>query len=131
MTGNGEKRLLIWRDDCEGRYFARAAERLPVFLVDSTLVQKLTLAADELRDKKPLRLKRDAITAIELRHANELVVQASKDSADVWSLVAPEQGEAKSWRLNSLLTDLGELEAVAFAQAAAGDLLFSIRLSAC
>jgi hypothetical protein len=130
VTGNGEKRLLIGRDDGEGRYFARAAERLPVFLVDSTLVQKLTLAADELRDKKPLRLKRDAITAIELRHANELVVQASKDSADVWSLVAPEQGEAKSWRLNSLLTDLGELEAVAFAQAAAGDLLLSIRLSA-
>jgi hypothetical protein len=130
VTAGGEKRLSIGRDDGEGRYFARAAERSPVFLVDSTLVQKLTLAADELRDKKPLRLKRDAITAIELRHADELVVQASKDSADIWSLVAPERGEAKSWRINSLLTDLGELEAVAFAQAAAGDLLLSIRLSA-
>ncbi len=126
----GEKRLSIGRDDGEGRYYARAAERQQVFLVDSTLVQKLTQSADELRDKKPLRLDRDAITGIELRRSGALVLQAAKDSAGVWSLAAPQREEAKSWKLNALLTDLGELEATAFALAKGGDLLLAVQLSA-
>lgn len=129
-AGQGEKRLSIGHADGEGRYFARAAERQQVFLVDSTLVQKLTQPVDELRDKKPLRLHRDAITEIELRHADGLVMQAAKDSAGVWSLTAPEKGEAKSWKFNALLTDLGDLEATAFADAKGGGLLLSIELSA-
>jgi hypothetical protein len=123
-----EKRLSIGRDDGEGRYYARGSERPQVFLVDSTLVQKLTQASDELRDKKPLRLERDAITEIALSRADALVLHADKDSTGVWSLVAPEKSEAKSWKLNSLLTDLSELEATAFSSAQGGDLLLSIEL---
>lgn len=125
-SDRAEKRLSIGRNDGEGHYYARGTERPQVFLVDSTLVQKMAQDADELRDKKPLRLDREAITEITLRRSDALVFRASQDSAGVWSLVAPEKSEAKSWKLNSLLTDLEELEATAFSLAKGGDLLLSV-----
>ncbi len=125
-----EKRLSIGRADGEGRYFARDASRPQVFLVDSTLVQKLLIEVDGLRDKRPLQLDRDAINRIELQRNGQPVFAAERDTSGTWRLGEPASEETKSWKLNALLTDLQNVEAVDFAVAQGGGPHLSVRLLA-
>ena len=111
-----EKRLTIGRDNGQGYYYARDASRPQVFLVDSTLVQEVASSVDELRDKKPLRFDRDAVVRIALARGGVSEFAADKDTAGVWSLSEPAGRETKSWKLNSLLGDLGQLEVEGFAE---------------
>ena len=115
-----EKRLTIGRDNGQGYYYARDASRPQVFLVDSTLVQELASSVDELRDKKPLRFDRDAVVRIALARGGISEFAADKDTAGVWSLSEPAGRETKSWKLNSLLGDLGQLEVEGFAEVLPG-----------
>jgi hypothetical protein len=77
-----------------------------------------TTAAD-LRDKKVFPIDRDQIAAVDLHEGETLAFSAQRDSSGTWSLPAAPEREAKTWRLNSLLTDLNELQAVSFAADAA------------
>ena len=138
-----EKRLAIGVDNGQGRFYARDASRPQVFLVDSTVVQQLTKGLDELRDKKPLRFDRGSVEHIALIKNESQIFAVEKDTAGVWSLTNPADREVKSWKLNGLLTDLGQLEVAGFAaklpQAAAeilgielaggGQPLLSVRIS--
>jgi len=124
-----EKRLIVGREDGEGRYYARDISRAQVFLIDSTLVQQLRRPVDELRDKKPLRFARGTVSRIELSHAAQVVFITEKDTAGTWSITAPESYKAKSWKLNTLLTDLSGLEATGFGEAIGGDALLDIELA--
>ncbi len=125
-----EKRLSIGRADAEGRYYARDASRPQVFLVDSTLVQKLLIDVHGLRDKKPLQFDRDAIDRIELRRSGQRAFAADRDTSGTWRLGEPASEEAKSWKLSALLTDLQNVEAVDFALAQGGDAHISVHLLA-
>jgi len=116
-----EKRLRIGAASTEGRHFARDASRPQVFLVDSTLVNALGKEADELRDKKPLRFARDQVTRIELVNSAAERIVAEKDTAGVWAILEPEARKAKSWKLNSLLTDLEQVEVQEFVAEEAGE----------
>lgn len=112
-----EKRLAIGWDNGQGRYYARDASRPQVFLVDSTLVQELVRGVDDLRDKQPLRFDRDAVARIALARGGVAEFAAEKDTAGVWGLSEPTGRETKSWKLNGLLGDLGQLEVEGFAEA--------------
>ncbi len=125
-----EKRLAIGGADEQGRWYARDASRPQVFLVDSTLVQELTKDIADLRDKKPLRFERDQVERIVLMRGAATAFAADKDTSGVWHLSDPMGRDAKSWKLNSLLSDLEQLEVEDFAEQlpAAAALAFSIEL---
>ena len=111
-----EKRLAIGGADEQGRWYARDASRPQVFLVDSTLVQELTKGIADLRDKKPLRFERDQVERIVLIRGAATAFAADKDTSGVWHLSEPVGRDAKSWKLNSLLSDLEQLEVEGFAE---------------
>ncbi len=111
-----EKRLAIGGADQQGRWYARDASRPQVFLVDSTLVQELTKSIADLRDKKPLRFARDQVERIVLARGAATAFAADKDTSGVWHLSEPGGRDAKSWKLNSLLSDLEQLEVADFAE---------------
>ncbi len=123
-----EKRLAIGRDDGEGRYFARDASRPQVFLVDSTLVQRLAQNVDALREKNPLHIDRESIDRIEFERGGSLVFSANRDTSGTWRLDHPVGEEAKSWKLNALLTDLQSIEAVGYAATQGGPGQLVVRL---
>ena len=111
-----EKRLAIGGTDEQGRWYARDASRPQVFLVDSTLVQELTKGISDLRDKKPLRFEREQVQRIVLTRGTATAFAADKDTSGVWHLSEPMGRDAKSWKLNSLLSDLEQLEVEDFAE---------------
>ena len=111
-----EKRLAIGGADEQGRWYARAASRPQVFLVDSTLVQELTKSISDLRDKKPLRFEREQVQRIVLTRGVAPAFAADKDTSGVWHLSEPMGRDAKSWKINSLLSDLEQLEVADFAE---------------
>ena len=111
-----EKRLAIGGADEQGRWYARDASRPQVFLVDSTLVQELTKDIADLRDKEPLRFERDQVERIVLTRGTATAFAADKDTSGVWHLSEPVGRDAKSWKLNSLLSDLEQLEVEGFAE---------------
>ena len=110
-----EKRLAIGGVDEQGRWYARDASRPQVFLVDSTLVQELAKDIADLRDKKPLRFEREQVERIVLTRGAAPAFAADKDTSGVWHLSEPMGRDAKSWKLNSLLSDLEQLEVEGFA----------------
>ena len=111
-----EKRLAIGGADEQGRWYARDASRPQVFLVDSTLVQELIKSIADLRDKEPLRFERDQVERIVLTRGTATAFAADKDTSGVWHLSDPVGRDAKSWKLNSLLSDLEQLEVEGFAE---------------
>ena len=123
-----ERRLSVGREDGEGSYYAREESRPQVFLIDSTLVHRLSQDAVELRDRKPLRVDRDGIDRMEYRRGPVLIFAAEKDTSGVWNIQDPPGQQTKSWKLNALLTDLESLEAIGFATAQGGEPPLSVRL---
>jgi hypothetical protein len=121
--------LFIGRKDEDGRYFALNPERAPVFLVDSTLVRQLQLSTYDLRDKNPVRFVRDQITDIHVKRNGTTGFEALKDTAGVWSLKKPLQEPAKSWKINTLLTDLLDLRTLSFEQVPQAESILDIYLN--
>ena len=108
-----EKRLAVGGLATGKRYYARDAARGAVFEADSSVVLGLLKTAADLRDRKPVRFERDAVDDVTLEgRAGRL--RALRDTAGVWSIVEPEAREAKSWRFNSLLTELEGVEVSRF-----------------
>lgn len=111
-----EKRLTIGAETTEGRRYARDATRPPVFTIDSTLVKQLLKEVYDLRDRRPLRLDADAVSQISLSRPGEpdLIVRRDTADASLWRIVAPEEREARSWRITGLMADMDGIEVVAF-----------------
>jgi len=109
-----EKRLVVGLQAPGGDYYARDPSRAPVIRIDSALVHNLEKSIFELRDKRPLRLDRDGVRRLELVRRGEQPLVAERDSTGTWSILEPELREAKSWRLNSLLTDIDAIEVKEF-----------------
>jgi hypothetical protein len=116
-----EKRLRVGAPAPGGAYYAQDHSRPAVFTVDSSLVKELSKTVFDLRDKKPLKFARDAVDRIELQGPGQALA-AVKDTAGVWSLVAPQSGPAKSWKFNNLLSQLEGVEVEEFAGEGAGPL---------
>jgi hypothetical protein len=116
-----EKRLRVGAPAPNGAYYAQDHSRPAVFTVDSSLVVQLSKTVFDLRDKKPLKFARDAVDRIELQSPGQLL-EATKDTAGTWSLVAPQSGPAKSWKFNNLLSQLEGVEVEEFAGEGVRDL---------
>lgn len=110
-----EKRLLVGVESEDGAFYARDSSRPHVFVIDSTVVGQLRKPVDELRDKHILRLQQDDVIRLELRREGALAFAAARDTAGSWRLDTSGR-EPKTWRLNSLITDLDGLEAKAFVE---------------
>ena len=123
-----EKRLAIGGADEQGRWYARDASRPQVFLVDSTLVQELTKGISDLRDKKPLRFEREQVQRIVLTRGAATAFAVDKDTSGVWHLSEPMGRDAKSWKLNSLLSDLEQLEVEDFAEELPAEATFAFSI---
>jgi len=121
--------LFIGRKDEDGRHFALNPERAPVFLIDSTLVRQLQLSTYDLRDKNPVRFVRDQITSIHVKRNGNRGFEALKDTAGVWSLKKPRQEPAKSWKINTLLTDLLDLKTLSFEEVPQTESILAIDLN--
>lgn len=110
-----EKRLLLGVPaGDEGSLQGRDTSRGHVFAVDSTVVNKLRLTVDDLRDKRIVHVEPDSIASIELHENNTRVWAASRDTAGTWTLVQPQARAAKAWRFTTLLSDLDALRATRF-----------------
>ena len=120
--------LFIGHSDGVGRYYARNVGRSPVFLIDSTLVQQLSLSVFDLRDKNPIRFERDRVTTITIKRNGIFSFEASKDTSGLWSLKRPVAESAKSWKINALLTDLLDLKAQAFTKGRQSESILEIDL---
>ena len=115
-----EKRLAIGLEAEDGQHYALDPSRAPIFLVDSTLVNAVGKSALDLRDKQPVAVgDRDAVGKIELWQGGEAAFTAERDTTGSWHISAPEDREAKSWKLNSLLSDIDGIEVEAFTADAA------------
>jgi hypothetical protein len=98
-----------------GALKALDTSRPHLFLIDSTLVTKLRTPIADLRDKRIVRIDADSVAAVALHEDGAVVFSAQQDTSGSWTLIdAPGRG-AKTWRLNSLLSDLNGLEATRFA----------------
>ncbi len=122
-------RLYIGSRAEDGRYFARNPERNPVFLVDSTLVQQLNLSTYDVRDKTPVQFSRDQVTNVQIKRDGTTSFATSKDTAGVWTIVKPTKEPAKSWKINSLLTDLLDLKTQRFTAPRSGKPVLDIHLN--
>ena len=110
-----EKRLKIGSEAENGKHYAVDASREPIFLVDSTFVAELDKTVFDLRDKKPVRIEeRDSIHGIELWRNGDEVFSAKRDTIGGWTITSPPNRDPKSWKLNSLLTDIDGIEVEAF-----------------
>jgi hypothetical protein len=116
-TERAEKRLRIGSRAPTGTYYARDMSAPQVFEVDSLFVKDLDKTFEQLRDKKLLAIDRQQVTRLELARPGEAAVAVEKDTADAWTLVAPQAAPAREWKVTSLLTDLEGLEAGGYAAA--------------
>jgi hypothetical protein len=79
------------------------------------VVRQLGTSVDALREKSVLRVAADSVTSVAFEEAGALLWSAQRDSADMWRLTSPAGRETKTWRFNSLLSDMDGLEATRFA----------------
>lgn len=106
------KRLMIG-DSAGARYYAKDEARSPVFLVDSALVGRISKDVFDLRDKKVAAIEKDDVDKIELLYADSSIV-CVKDTADNWSITAPQARKGVNWKIQGILTDIVNLKAEAF-----------------
>jgi len=97
----------------DGNYYARAEAREPVFLVDSTVVNRLQPTLFALRDKSVIDSKSKDVFKLELLYEDTTIV-CTKDSLNEWFVVAPQEGKAKNWKVNGVISDLEYLKVEKF-----------------
>jgi len=117
---NAQKRLIVGNQSGEN-YFAKDESRTPVFAVSKALIDVLKTDLTKLRDKKVLHFDRYAITQIQLLYSDSTVV-VNKDTANTWTIVAPDTFKTKSWKISSLLGALVRLSAQEFVKEGADNL---------
>lgn len=115
-----EKRLLVGAETEHGDRHARDSSRPQVFVVDSTVVEPLLKPLADLRDRHPFRVDANAVTSLALLRGGSQLLRAERDTSGAWSVPGLAGREAKTWRLNSLVTDLDALEVKEFVADAAG-----------
>ena len=68
-----------------------------------------------MRDKKPVPIEeRDSIHGIELWRSGDEIFSAKRDTIGGWTITSPPNRDPKSWKLNTLLTDIDGIKVEAF-----------------
>lgn len=107
-----EKTLLIGKKKGE-RFYAKDESRAPVFLVDSSLVEKFKKEPFDLRDKTVVKFESDKVDKVEIRYPAELII-CDKDTSGEWMMVEPDSTKAKKWKISSLFSNLSGLRTERF-----------------
>ncbi|RKY89385.1 hypothetical protein DRQ09_01455 [candidate division KSB1 bacterium] len=113
QSPNDAKKTLFIGKKKNGNYYAKDDSRKPVFLVDSTLVNRLMVNLFTLRDKTVIDSKRKDIDKIELVYPDTTIV-CEKDTANNWKIITPKEGRGKSWKINGIISDLEYLRVEKF-----------------
>jgi hypothetical protein len=93
--------------------YGKDDSRPHVFTVDSLFIKDLNKNLFELRDKKIIAsFNRDLIDSIEVNQGDSLIT-FTKDTSGTWSMENVD-GSLKSWKMNSLLSNLTNLKAEKF-----------------
>ena len=110
-----EKHLRLGKRYEQGDHLAIDTSRDPIFVIDSTVVIQLKKKLDDLRDRKPFDIAPESVLGIDLTVANQTLFRAMKDSSGSgWHLTSNPDREAKTWRLNDLLTSIADLRVESF-----------------
>lgn len=89
-----------------------AGEGAPVYTVAAFATTAFDKALDDLRERRPLRFEREAVTRIEADWTGGRAVVEKQDGR--WKLVEPFAGEADEDTIETLLSDLAFLRAAGF-----------------
>ncbi len=109
---NAKKRLTIG-DAADGVYYGKDESRKPVFTVDSSFVHKLDVDLYDLRYKKLTEITSGQVNKFTLDYVDSTIV-CEKDTAGNWMIMEPVIQPAKSWKISSVNSAIGRLEAKEF-----------------
>lgn len=107
---NGRSLQLFVGKKREDFYYAMRRGAATVFALDTSLVQKLSVTAWDLVEKKLARFSPYEIDYFELYRPTGTLVCRKIDHAN-WQIVAPDTIAAKSWEINELLGNISRLQA--------------------
>ncbi len=115
-----KKTLLIGKADGD-KYFAKDDSRNPVFLVDSAFVGIFNKSVFDLRNKNVAEFDQMSANRLELNYSGMTVV-CEKDTADNWTVVAPDSGKAQSFKISSIIRQVSGLKVEEFVTDSPGSL---------
>jgi hypothetical protein len=102
------KTLLIGKLE-EGKYFAMDDSKKPVFDVDSSFVRMLNVTLKDLRDKTLADLSATDIDKFVIDRSGG-TLSCEKDTANIWQVTSPQNGQAKSWKVSSITSGVANLK---------------------
>jgi len=123
-----EKSLLLGNEDtAKSGLNAKRGTMDPVFLVETTLLEKLPKEASDWRDRALMAFKRDDVERVAIRDGDSTVEVAcvehcGKIPDDRWQLKQPLEARADAVKVRTLLRNIEELKAKAFITENATDL---------
>ena len=119
--GSATATLIVGNDASDGTLYARDASRPVVFTIDSTLVNNLTRAASEFRDKNLFDFSPFNASRIEIQQADgsavfEKVEAEDEESGSSWMQVSPDSIAADRTQMDDFLGKLSNLRGESFVE---------------
>jgi hypothetical protein len=132
LTLDGGTQLKLQAGEAEEggtkKFYARGKEATFIAEVPESVFTDLDVKVIDLRDKTVLAFEREKVQGIRFELSGETVavekVKPPPDggTGDEWKVTAPAPGEAKKWKMGSLLWTLSGLKGKSFADEAGTDL---------
>ncbi|MBD3384793.1 DUF4340 domain-containing protein [candidate division KSB1 bacterium] len=113
IGADNAKKTLTLGDAIDATFYAKDESRKPVFTVDSSFVHKLDVDLYELRYKKLSEVTSGQVNKLILDYVDSTIV-CEKDTAGNWMITEPIIQPAKSWKISSVNSAIGRLEAKKF-----------------
>jgi len=112
-TADESKQTLYIGKAKDGDYYAKTDSRKPVYLVDSTLYNRLLPKLFMLRDKSVINSKSTEVRKLEIIYSDTTII-CEKDSVNEWFVNTPEKGKGINWKINGIISDLEYLKVEEF-----------------
>lgn len=116
------KTFLIGKKTVNYSVYGKEASEPHIFLIESSAIEDFTKSASDLRDRSVLKFDLDEVTALTLRVTSNSEIRCRKSEANVWEMVYPNETEADSKEIESILSALDTLKVVVFAGDGVADL---------
>lgn len=109
-----QKILSLGKLKGKDRIYGKDSGRSAVFLADTSLLREFKKTAFELRDKKIVFFQTDSVRSIEVSYPDRPALICRKDTADNWLIESPKKAKAISFKINTILNDIRDLQAKDF-----------------
>ena len=110
---NKAKKSLFIGNQKDKQFYAKDDSRKPVFLVDSSFVNKLNVNLFDLRNKEIAKFTTTDVDSFRLDYSDSLIV-CSKDTSGDWLVIEPELRKAKSWKMSSITSAVSNIKVETF-----------------